>query len=155
SFNLGLAGLITLPGTVHRKGSGRIANETGFNFRTAIYASNSEVRLLGRVPAGADVDFTDARKVDVGIPDASVRFVVDGVTREDEDDEGGSQRPSSGGPLTADEALLMRFLNYHSLTGSDAKNSIFAGLSDEIAWKAAGADREFKRKQYSLTIVAL
>ena len=142
-----------LPGTVRRVGNTTLENQTGLDFERAIFISGARVYPLGRVAAGARIDWLIAKAKSIPVP------VVMGMelprTRRARAARAGQDGSSHNSPFEPEDhvfvSVLREFWNreyYGSWPGD-----MFLGISSGPTVNASLAGVKAVRNEHMLTIV--
>jgi hypothetical protein len=161
------------PGSVRRIDGAHFRNETGKNFRQAIYVDNTNVYFLDAVPVGSEIDLSRARKSALAKVAHSRFFSMLGYPTEISEvgmDDMVSARAPNASDASADAdaarvAMGQRekpFELFELIRGwpsdggraFDARAGLFFGLADETEVPASLPGKRFTANGYSITIVS-
>ena len=163
--DLELSGIRNLAGTVRRQGAGVLRNETGQDFRQAVYVTESKIFFLGELMAGAESDLAAARAA----PTDNLNIIRIGPADE--------RSPAQKGPSSADKPVLEIDPATGRQGGKEAEpffliselipqakedrkawlggsSGVFLGLSKDSPGGAEMEGRTYLRRQYLVTIVS-
>jgi hypothetical protein len=163
-----LGGLTRMPGTVRLTGSGRLRNETGQNFREALYLNKEKIYFLNAVAPGAELELASARQeplaehlgrtFPIDLPTAiSEATYEDRFTADRERDntlrdwkEWEQTRAATFSPIE-----LIRGWPSDAGRAFDARRGIFLGVADEPDLGARLLGIDSSRKNSAVTIISL
>jgi hypothetical protein len=161
------------PGSVSRLDGARFRNETGKNFRQAMYVDNTNVYFLDAVPNGSEIDLSRVRKSALAKVANSRIFTVWGYPTEISEvgmEEMALTRASNASDASSDAdaakvamgqrekpfELVELIRGWPSDGGHafDARAGLFFGLADETEVPGSLPGKRFAAKGYSITIVS-
>jgi hypothetical protein len=160
-------------GSVRRLDTTHLRNETGKNFRQAMYVDKTNVYFWDAVPDGSEIDLTRAKKKPLdkiakahfftmlGFPTEISEVGMNEIvsTRDSNASTSGSDAEDVKSALGQSEKpfdLVELIRGWPSDGGHafDARSGIFFGLADETELPASLPGKRFTAKGYSITIVS-
>jgi|SRR5580704_3783765 hypothetical protein len=171
--DLEFAGLAKLPGTVRRLDQNRLRNETGQNFRQAIYVDRGSVYRFSSVPDGAVLDLSAAEKRPFNkVSRSSIFALMDfptSVAEVSRDEIAASRAASSDSKDDASaDSVETKNVGQHPFDlieliqgwppdgghAFDARSGVFFGLADEPHPPISIPGKQFLAEGCSVTIVS-